>query len=53
MFTVEVRDKNEEKIHRTMDEIRDAIVSIAKQRGVRCETRRLGLLCSGKNGQRE
>lgn len=41
VFTVEVRDKNEEKIHRTMDEIRDAIVSIAKQRGVRCETRRL------------
>ena len=41
MFTVEVRDKNEEKIHRTMDEIRDAIVSIAKQRGVRCETKSL------------
>ena len=28
VFTVEVRDKNEEKIHRTMDEIRDAIVSM-------------------------
>jgi allantoate deiminase len=41
VFTVEVRDKHENRIHRAMGEIRDAIVSVAKQRGVSCEMREI------------
>lgn len=41
VFTVEVRDKDEQKIRSAMDKIRDGMVSIAKERGVSCETRRL------------
>lgn len=39
VFTVEVRDKQEEKIKRAIKEIEEAIVKISEQRGTACEIR--------------
>ena len=46
MFTVEVRDKNEENA--PLDEIRDAIVSMQNS-GASVVKPKLSLFCSGKN----
>jgi len=39
VFTLEVRDKDEDKIRRAMEEIKKAIQRIADKRGVSCEIR--------------
>jgi len=40
-FTVEVREKREEKIHRAIKEMEETIVRISEQRGTTCEIRKL------------
>ena len=41
VFTLEVRDKDENKIHQVMGETENSIRTIAAQRGVDCETRKM------------